>query len=86
MCADASVVFIWTAVFRRSKWKYSQRAYRYIYLDAGHVAENLALAAVSIACGSCHVGAFFDDEVNSIVEIDGTEESSICLSVVGHPK
>jgi hypothetical protein len=34
MCADASVVFIWTAVFRRSKWKYSQRAYRYIYLDA----------------------------------------------------
>jgi len=31
MCADASVVFIWTAIFRRSKWKYSQRAYRYIY-------------------------------------------------------
>ena len=30
---------------------------------------------------SCQVGAFFDDEINSIVEIDGTEESSICLSV-----
>ena len=86
MCADASVVFIWTAVFGRSKWKYSQRAYRYIYLDAGHVAENLALAAASIGCGSCHVGAFFDDEVNSIMEVDGTDESSICLSVVGHPK
>jgi len=86
MCANASVVFIWTAVFRRSKWKYSQRAYRYIYLDAGHVAENLALAATSIACGSCHVGAFFDDEINSIVGLDGAEESSICLSVVGHPK
>ena len=86
MCATASVVFIWTAVFGRSKWKYSQRAYRYIYLDAGHVAENLALAATCIACGSCQVGAFFDDEINSIVGIDGTEESSICLSVVGHPK
>ena len=48
MCADASVVFIWTAIFRRSKWKYSQRAYRYIYLDAGHIAQNLALAATSI--------------------------------------
>jgi len=35
--------------------------YRYIYLDAGHVAENLALAAASIDCGSCHVGAFFDE-------------------------
>ena len=86
MCATASIVFIWTAVFGRSKWKYAQRAYRYIYLDAGHVAENLALAATSITCGSCHVGAFFDDEINSIVGVDGTEESAICLSVVGHPK
>lgn len=86
MCANASVVFIWTAVFRRSKWKYLQRAYRYIYLDAGHIAQNLALAAASIACGSCHVGAFFDDEINSIVGIDGAEESALCLSVVGHPK
>ncbi len=86
MCATASAVFVWTAVFERSKWKYSQRAYRYVYLDAGHVAENLALAAVSISCGSCHIGAFFDDEINSIVGIDGGEESAICLSVVGHPK
>jgi SagB-type dehydrogenase family enzyme len=86
MCADAAVVFIWTAIFRRSKWKYQQRAYRYIYLDAGHIAQNLALAAASISCGSCQVGAFFDDEINSIVGLDGTEESTICLSVVGHPK
>jgi SagB-type dehydrogenase family enzyme len=86
MCADASVVFIWTSIFRRSKWKYSQRAYRYIYLDAGHIAQNLALAAASITCGSCQVGAFFDDEVNSIVGLDGIEESTIFLSVVGYPK
>jgi SagB-type dehydrogenase family enzyme len=86
MCADSSVIFIWTAIFRRSKWKYSQRAYRYIYLDAGHIAENLALAAASINCGSCQVGAFFDEEINSIVGVDGTEESSIYLSVVGHSK
>ena len=86
MCVDASVVFIWTAVFSRSKWKYSQRAYRYVYLDAGHVAQNLALATISINCGSCNVGAFFDDEINSIVDVDGTEESAIYLSVVGHPK
>jgi SagB-type dehydrogenase family enzyme len=86
MCVDASVVFIWTSVFGRSKWKYQQRAYRYIYLDAGHIAQNLSLAAASIACGSCQVGAFFDDEVNSIVGIDGIEESAICLSAVGFHK
>jgi len=86
MCATASAVFIWAAIFERSKWKYSQRAYRYVYLDAGHIAENLALAATSINCGSCNVGAFFDDEINSIVGIDGNEESAICLSVVGLPQ
>jgi SagB-type dehydrogenase family enzyme len=86
MCSTASVVFVWTAIFERSKWKYSQRAYRYIYLDAGHVAENLALAATSISCGSCHIGAFFDEEINAIVGVDGTKESTICLSVVGQPK
>jgi SagB-type dehydrogenase family enzyme len=75
MCVTAPVVFIWTAVFGRSKWKYAQRAYRYIYLDAGHIAENLALASTSITCGSCQIGAFFDDEINSIVGVDGTEEA-----------
>ena len=86
MCATAPAVFIWTAIFNRSKWKYSQRAYRYVYLDAGHIAQNLALAAASITCGSCQVGAFFDDEINSIVDISGKEESAIYLSVVGHPE
>jgi SagB-type dehydrogenase family enzyme len=84
MCTTSSAVFIWTAIFERSKWKYSQRAYRYIYLDAGHIGQNLALAAASILCGSCQVGAFFDDEINSLVGIDGVEESAIYLSVVGH--
>jgi SagB-type dehydrogenase family enzyme len=85
MCLEAAVVFIWTAIFYRSKWKYEQRAYRYIYLDAGHTAENLALAATSIGLGSCQIGALFDDEVNRIVDVDGTGESVVYMSVVGHP-
>lgn len=85
MCAAAAAVFIWSAVFERCKWKYGQRAYRYIYLDAGHIAENLALASVSINLGSCEVGALYDDLVNSILDIDGTEESVLCMAVVGAP-
>lgn len=85
MCATAAAVFIWTAVFERCKWKYGQRAYRYIYLDAGHIAENLALAAVSLNLGTCEIGALFDDHVNAIIGIDGIEESTICMSAVGVP-
>ncbi len=85
MCADAAVVFVWTAVFDRCKWKYGQRAYRYVYLDAGHIAQNLALAAVSIGLGTCQIGALYDDEVNKIVGVDGTEESVLYMSTVGYP-
>lgn len=85
MCASAAAVFVWSAVFERCKWKYGQRAYRYMYLDAGHIAENLALAAVSLNLGSCEIGALYDDHVNAIVGIDGTEESVLCMAVVGIP-
>jgi SagB-type dehydrogenase family enzyme len=86
VCAEAALVLIWTAIFRRSKWKYGERAYRYIYLDAGHMAQNLALAAVSLGLGSCQVGALYDDELNRIVEVDGTSESVIYTSAVGCPR
>ncbi len=85
MLSSAGVVFIWSGVFVRSKWKYKQRAYRYVYLDCGHIAQNLALCATSLDLGSCQVGAFYDDEVNSLIGLDGTEESVIYLSAVGYP-
>ncbi len=86
MCAHAAVVVVWTGVFNRSKCKYGQRAYRYIYLDAGHIAENLALGAVSLGLGSCQIAALYDDEVNIIIDVDGTQESVLYLSVVGVPQ
>lgn len=85
MLVMAAAVFILSAIFERCKWKYGQRAYRYIYLDAGHIAENLALAAVSLNLGSCEVGALYDDQVNAILDIDGTKESVLCMAVVGVP-
>jgi SagB-type dehydrogenase family enzyme len=85
MAYSANVVFIWTAVFQRSKWKYNQRAYRYVYLDAGHIAQNLALAAVSLDLGTCQIGALYDEEVNALLSIGGEDESVIYMSAVGQP-
>jgi SagB-type dehydrogenase family enzyme len=83
MVTESAVVFIWTAVVVRSKWKYGERAYRYIYMDAGHIGENLYLAAVAMGLGCCTIGAFFDDEVNEILHVDGTEETAVYMGVVG---
>jgi SagB-type dehydrogenase family enzyme len=85
MLISAAAVFIWSAIFVRSKWKYKQRAYRYVYLDCGHIAQNLALCASTLGLGSCQVGAFYDDEINEIVGLDGKKESAIYLSIVGYP-
>ncbi len=83
MFSLAPIIFAWTAIFQRSKWKYYQRAYRYIYLDAGHIAAHLSLAAVELGLGSCQVAAFYDNEINDLLDIDGKEESVLYLSVVG---
>ncbi|HOE15833.1 MAG TPA: SagB/ThcOx family dehydrogenase [Syntrophorhabdaceae bacterium] len=82
---DAQITFIWSAIIARSRWKYRQRAYRYIYLDAGHIAQNLYLAAESLGLGACAIGAFYDDEVNRILSLDGTEETVIYMASVGWP-
>ncbi len=86
MLAKGNVVFIWTAIFERSKWKYKQRAFRYVFLDVGHIGQNLALAAEGVGLGSCQVAAFYDDEVNQLLEIDGKNESVLYLSVVGEKR
>ncbi|OLS31523.1 MAG: hypothetical protein ThorAB25_02450 [Candidatus Thorarchaeota archaeon AB_25] len=81
----ASVVFIWSAIFQRSKWKYLQRAYRYIFLDAAHIAQNLALAVEGLGLGSCQIGAIYDDYLNELMGFDISEESVIYLSSIGKP-
>jgi SagB-type dehydrogenase family enzyme len=86
MVADAQVTFIWSAVLERGTWKYRERAYRYIYIDAGHIGQNLYLAAEGLGLGACTIGAFFDDDVNRLIGVDGTEETVIYLGCAGWPR
>jgi SagB-type dehydrogenase family enzyme len=83
LVGHAQVTFIWSAIVERARWKYRQRAYRYIYLDAGHIAQNLYLAAEAFDMGVCAIGAFFDDDVNRLMGFDGTEETVIYMATAG---
>jgi SagB-type dehydrogenase family enzyme len=83
MLEDAGCVFVWTALVGRSKWKYRERAYRYIYMDAGHLGQSLYLAATALNLGCCTVGAFFDEEMDRLMGIDGREEITVYLGAVG---
>jgi SagB-type dehydrogenase family enzyme len=84
-CGKAGAVILWTAVFARSVWKYRERAYRYFYLDAGHMAAQLSLAAVAQGLGSCPVAAFYDEDVNALLGVDGASEGIVYMTAVGRP-
>jgi SagB-type dehydrogenase family enzyme len=75
--------FIWTAVPYRMTWRYGERGYRYLLLDAGHACQNLYLCAESIGCGVCAIGAFSDDDMNRCLGIDSREQFVIYMATVG---
>ncbi|WP_407355115.1 SagB/ThcOx family dehydrogenase [Methanolobus sp. WCC5] len=79
----SAVTFIWTAVPYRMAWRYGQRAYRYLHLDAGHVCQNLYLSAESIGCGVCAIAAFLDEEINPAMGIDGENEFVVYVATLG---
>lgn len=83
MTGRANVVFLLTAIFQRTEWKYGVRAYRYVMIEAGHIGENIYLTATSLGLGVCAVGAFFDDDLNRLLEVDGEEEAVIYMLTVG---
>ncbi|MBD3228282.1 MAG: SagB/ThcOx family dehydrogenase [Candidatus Lokiarchaeota archaeon] len=84
IAAKASVDFLWTAIVERTKWKYKQRGYRYIYLDAGHIGQNFYLVAEALGLGACSIGAIYDDELNELLDLDGVKETVIYVGVVGN--
>jgi SagB-type dehydrogenase family enzyme len=86
MLEEAACVFVWTAIVQRSKWKYRERAYRYIYMDVGHIGQALYLAATALNLGCCTVGAFFDEEIDRVIGVDGMNEISVYLGAVGHAR
>lgn len=82
---NSAVVFIWTAVVDRCRSKYGERAFRYMYLDAGHIGQNLLLAAQALGLYSCPIGALYDDEANAFVKADGDNEVVVYMAAVGNP-
>jgi len=81
--AQAAVSFLWSAVIRRSMSKYGNRGMRYIFLDAGHICQNLVMAAEATGNGACPIAAFYDDEVNELLGLDPEEETVLYAAAVG---
>jgi SagB-type dehydrogenase family enzyme len=83
--ARAGAVVVTTAVWERSLGKYGDRGYRYLLFEAGHVAQNIDLAAVDVGLGALNLGGFFDDELAGLLTLDVEEEMPLYATAVGIP-
>jgi SagB-type dehydrogenase family enzyme len=80
---NSAATFIWVAVVERMFWRYVERGYRYLHLDAGHVCQNLALGAEQMGGGICPIAAFDDEELNKVLGLDGEKMFVVYLASVG---
>jgi SagB-type dehydrogenase family enzyme len=83
MVSESCVSFFWAADTERMEWRYPVRGYRYLLLDAGHICQNLYLAAEAVQCGACAIAAFDDDLLNQALGIDGEAMFAAYAASVG---
>lgn len=80
----APLSFVITAIYERTTGKYGERGKRYAILEAGHIAQNILLQAVALNLSGVPVGAFFDEMVKRVLELQEGEEP-LYIIPVGRP-
>jgi SagB-type dehydrogenase family enzyme len=81
--AKSAAVIVLTGISAKSRLKYGERGYRFMLLEAGHIAQNALLAANALGLGACPFGGFIDDDLDQLLGIDGLDEVSLYLIGVG---
>jgi SagB-type dehydrogenase family enzyme len=79
----AAAAVVTTAVFPRAQIKYGQRGYRFALLEAGHVAQNIVLAAAALALQALPYGGFYDRRIDALLGVDGVDEAVVNMLFVG---
>lgn len=80
--ADAGMVIVITALFENTTWRYKERGVRYVHNEVGHCAQNIHLEAVALGLGSVPIGAYHDDELKELLELD--QEEPLYIIPIGH--
>ena len=76
--AEQAAVFIAVvAIFWRTRFKYGLRGYRFFLLEAGHVVQNVLLAATALNLAAVPVGGYYDRRLDRLLNLDGVTESTV---------
>lgn len=80
---EGAVVFVWSCLPYRSEWRYQVAAHKCMLIDAGHLCQNLYLACTAIGCGTCAVGDYDQEYLDSFLGLNGQDEFAVYLAPVG---
>ncbi len=83
LALGAAAIVLITAVFFRSTFKYGDRGYRFVLLEAGHLAQNANLVAQEMGLATTNVGGFADRAVDRHLGLDGLNESTLYVLLLG---
>lgn len=81
----SAVVFIWSCIPYRCEWRYHILGHRVMLMDAGHLCQNLYLAAEALGLGTCAIGAYDQAAMDALLGLDGQDEYVVYLAPVGVP-
>jgi nitroreductase len=59
------------------------RGYRFALLEAGHVVQNLVLAATALGLPALPLGGWYDRRVDALVGADGLDEATVYVVLLG---
>jgi SagB-type dehydrogenase family enzyme len=74
------------AVFWRTRFKYGLRGYRFALMEAGHVVQNVLLAATALGLGAVPLSGFYDRPMDELLGLDGVNESILYAVAAGVPE
>jgi len=85
LAGNACVAFSMIADLDRAVRSYGDRGYRYVHFEAGAVGQRLYLAAEALGLGATGIGAFFDDQVHSYLNLAPEQGQVVYHFAIGYP-
>lgn len=81
----AAVALFLTSAFDRTTKKYSDRGYRYVLMEAGHLMQNVCLVAEALELGCRPIAGFNEDKADEFLDCPHSE-TTLYIGLVGVPR
>jgi putative peptide maturation dehydrogenase len=84
---DAAALFLLTARFDRTFWKYREhaKAYRVVLMDAAHLSQTFYLVCAELGLGAFFTTAINEHDIEGALGLDDVEEGALAISGCGLP-